>query len=156
MVRSPPWRPLSISLRYFNACVAADASIGEIWEQTYNLILLVIAAALGRRGPVKVFGMDYLTPGRHGHPRLRPRRRLGHCPPARPRPSRNQAAPSDAVNLGSGTGSSVNEVPAVTAAVSGKPSTSTPLVSPATPTAVVADNTYAKRCSLATFTTIWI
>ena len=53
----------SISLRYFNAAgAAADASIGETWEQTHNLIPLVIAAALGRRGPVKVFGTDYPTP----------------------------------------------------------------------------------------------
>ncbi|MBK8160891.1 MAG: UDP-glucose 4-epimerase GalE [Rhodospirillaceae bacterium] len=50
------------ALRYFNAAGAADADgIGEAHEPETHLIPLVIAAALGQRGPVQVFGEDYAT-----------------------------------------------------------------------------------------------
>lgn len=51
------------SLRYFNAAGAAlDAQIGEDWSMTLNLVPLVMKAALGRAPVLKVFGTDYPTP----------------------------------------------------------------------------------------------
>jgi len=52
-----------ISLRYFNAAGAhPDGDIGEVWDRAQNLIPLVMKAAMGRSGPLKVFGADYPTP----------------------------------------------------------------------------------------------
>jgi len=51
------------AFRYFNAAGAAvDGSIGEDHEPETHLIPLAIAAALGRRPALKVFGKDYPTP----------------------------------------------------------------------------------------------
>ncbi|WP_026370892.1 UDP-glucose 4-epimerase GalE [Kallotenue papyrolyticum] len=51
------------SLRYFNAAGAwPDASMGEDWRITLNLIPLVMKAALGVIPRVQVFGTDYPTP----------------------------------------------------------------------------------------------
>lgn len=51
-----------ISLRYFNAAGASlDNVIGEDWNVTMNLIPLVMKAALGKVPSVKVFGIDYPT-----------------------------------------------------------------------------------------------
>ena len=51
------------SLRYFNAAGAdADGEIGEDHDPETHLIPLAIHAALGRRGPVSIFGTDYPTP----------------------------------------------------------------------------------------------
>jgi UDP-glucose 4-epimerase len=53
----------SVSLRYFNAAGAwPDGSIGEDWTVTINLVPLLVKPALGRRGPLEVFGADYPTP----------------------------------------------------------------------------------------------
>ena len=53
----------SVSLRYFNAAGAsADASIGEDWSMSQNLVPLVMRAILGFSGPLNVFGNDYPTP----------------------------------------------------------------------------------------------
>ena len=53
----------AIALRYFNAA-GADPSglIGEAHEPETHLIPLAIAAALGRRPPLTVFGNDFDTP----------------------------------------------------------------------------------------------
>jgi UDP-glucose-4-epimerase GalE len=52
----------SVSLRYFNAAGASrDARIGEDWTVTGNLIPLVMKAALGRVPVLQVFGTDYPT-----------------------------------------------------------------------------------------------
>jgi UDP-glucose 4-epimerase len=52
-----------MSLRYFNvAGAAADGSLGEEHDPETHLIPLLLLAALGRRGPVTVFGTDYPTP----------------------------------------------------------------------------------------------
>jgi UDP-glucose 4-epimerase len=52
-----------VALRYFNvAGAAADGSLGEGHDPETHLIPLVLLAALGRRGPVTVFGTDYPTP----------------------------------------------------------------------------------------------
>ena len=53
----------SVSLRYFNAAGAsADSRIGEDWRQSLNLIPLVMKATLGKAPTVRVFGDDYPTP----------------------------------------------------------------------------------------------
>lgn len=51
------------AFRYFNAAGAsADATIGEDHNPETHLIPLVIAAALGQRENIKIFGTDYDTP----------------------------------------------------------------------------------------------
>ena len=51
------------AFRYFNAAGAsADGAIGEDHSPETHLIPLAIAAALGRRPPLQVFGTDYPTP----------------------------------------------------------------------------------------------
>jgi UDP-glucose-4-epimerase GalE len=51
------------ALRYFNAAgAAADDGIGEAHACETHLIPLVIETALGKRGPVNIFGTDYPTP----------------------------------------------------------------------------------------------
>jgi len=51
------------ALRYFNASGASlDNTIGEDWTRTYNLIPIVMKAALGKAPSVTVFGTDYSTP----------------------------------------------------------------------------------------------
>jgi len=53
----------SASLRYFNAAGAdPDGRLGEDHRPETHLIPLVIDAALGRRGPLDIFGTDYPTP----------------------------------------------------------------------------------------------
>lgn len=53
----------SVRLRYFNAAGAAlDGSNGEDPRGAANLIPIVLSAALGRRGPVTINGIDYETP----------------------------------------------------------------------------------------------
>ena len=57
------WGMRSVSLRYFNAAgAAADGSIGEDWSFSQNLVPLIMKAILGRRPPLQVFGTDYPTP----------------------------------------------------------------------------------------------
>jgi UDP-glucose 4-epimerase len=51
------------SLRYFNAAGAAeDGSLGEAHDPETHLIPLALAAAMGARPPLEVFGDDYDTP----------------------------------------------------------------------------------------------
>jgi UDP-glucose-4-epimerase GalE len=53
----------STSLRYFNAAGAAsDATLGEDWAVTLNLVPLVMKSLLGRRPPLQLYGTDYPTP----------------------------------------------------------------------------------------------
>lgn len=53
----------SVSLRYFNAAGASDdATIGENWDLSQNLVPRVMKALLGASGPLQVFGNDYPTP----------------------------------------------------------------------------------------------
>jgi UDP-glucose-4-epimerase GalE len=53
----------SVNLRYFNAAGASeDASIGENWDFSQNLVPRVMKAILGASGPLQVFGNDYPTP----------------------------------------------------------------------------------------------
>jgi UDP-glucose 4-epimerase len=109
-----------MSLRYFNAAGASlDAAIGEDFAQSLNLVPLVMKATLGLRPPVQVFGTDFPTPDgtavrdyihvedlADGHLRA-----LDHL---------ESGGASAAVNLGTGTGSSVREVIETTEQLSGK------------------------------------
>jgi UDP-glucose 4-epimerase len=53
----------SVCLRYFNAAGADESGeIGEAHSPETHLIPIVLEAALGRRGPVSIFGEDYATP----------------------------------------------------------------------------------------------
>lgn len=53
----------SVALRYFNAAGADPGGrLGEDHDPETHLIPLVLAAAAGRRPPLKVFGDDYDTP----------------------------------------------------------------------------------------------
>jgi UDP-glucose 4-epimerase len=52
----------SAILRYFNAAGAdPDLETGELHEPETHLVPLVILAALGMTGPIKIFGNDYNT-----------------------------------------------------------------------------------------------
>jgi UDP-glucose 4-epimerase len=53
----------SVNLRYFNAAGASDdATIGENWDLSNNLVPRVMKAILSASGPLQVFGNDYPTP----------------------------------------------------------------------------------------------
>jgi UDP-glucose 4-epimerase len=50
------------ALRYFNACGAGNnATLGEDHKPESHLIPLVIQAAMGKRGEIKIYGTDYET-----------------------------------------------------------------------------------------------
>jgi UDP-glucose-4-epimerase GalE len=100
----------SVSLRYFNAAGAwLDGSIGEDWTITINLVPLVMKAALGQSGPLKVFGTDY--PTRDGTA-IRDYVHVVDLADAHKRALEylEQGGSSTVVNLGTGVGSSVFEV----------------------------------------------
>lgn len=108
-----------MALRYFNAAGSdPDGVLGEDHDPETHLIPLVIDAALGTRGAVTVFGTDYDTPDgtcvrdyihvtdlADAHVRG-----IGHL---------LDGGESMALNLGTGTGYSVNEVIAEVAKRSG-------------------------------------
>ena len=51
------------ALRYFNACGAGfDCTLGEDHRPESHLIPLIVAAAMGLREDIKIFGTDYPTP----------------------------------------------------------------------------------------------
>ena len=133
-----------MSLRYFNASGASsDGVIGEDFTVTLNLVPLVMKATLGLRPAVQVFGTDFPTPDgtavrdyshvedlANGHLRA-----LEHL---------EGGGDSGAVNLGTGTGSSVLEVVGMTERVSGRTVPYTEVGRrPGDPSAVWADNRHA-------------
>lgn len=109
------------ALRYFNAAGAhEDASLGEDWTDATNLIPLVMKAVLQRGPPIRVLGTDYPTPDGTavrdyvhvvdlavGHVLALERLAQGPAPIV--------------VNLGTGRGSSVQEVIDATERISGLP-----------------------------------
>jgi UDP-glucose 4-epimerase len=100
----------SVSLRYFNAAGAsADGRIGEDWTYTLNLVPLVMKAALGRIPSVSVFGTDYDTPDGTA---IRDYVHVEDLADAHLRALEYLEAGerTTAINLGTGTGSSVREV----------------------------------------------
>jgi UDP-glucose-4-epimerase GalE len=99
-----------MSLRYFNASGAsADAVIGEDPNVTLNLVPLVMKAALGLRPPVQVFGTDFPTPDGTA---VRDYIHVEDLADAHVLALEHLQAGgrSAAVNLGTGTGSSVKQV----------------------------------------------
>jgi UDP-glucose-4-epimerase GalE len=110
----------SVSLRYFNAAGAStDSRIGEDWTQSLNLIPLVMKATLGKRPPVQVFGNDYPTPDGTC---IRDYIHVDDLADAHVKSLGYLAGggPSTAVNVGTGTGSSVMEVIEATERITGR------------------------------------
>ncbi len=131
----------SVSLRYFNAAgAAADGRIGEDWTVTLNLVPLVMKAALGRILAVSVFGTDYPT---HDGTAVRDYVHVDDLADAHVRALEHLAegGATTAVNLGTGTGSSVREVIDTARDVSGVdiPTHDAPR-RPGDPVAVYGDN----------------
>jgi UDP-glucose 4-epimerase len=136
----------SVSLRYFNAAGASDdGRLGEDWHGAVNLIPLVIEAALGRGPAVQILGTDYPTSDgtairdyihvldlADAHLRA-----LDHL---------RRGGASDVLNVGTGVGSSVQEVIASTAAIAGRavPTIVAPR-RPGDPPAIWADSSRAER-----------
>jgi UDP-glucose 4-epimerase len=110
----------SVSLRYFNAAGAdPEGRIGERHEPETHLVPLVMQAASGRRGAVKVFGDDYDTPDGTG---IRDYVHVEDLCQAHLQAA-EYLARGDATaqfNLGSGNGCSVRQVIAAAEAVSGR------------------------------------
>jgi len=111
----------SVSLRYFNAAGASfDGRIGEDWTYSINLIPLAMKALLLGDRRLQVFGDDYDTPDGTC---IRDYIHVDDLADAHLKALDHLAAggESTAVNLGTGTGSSVLDVIRATEAVAGKP-----------------------------------
>jgi UDP-glucose-4-epimerase GalE len=111
----------SVSLRYFNAAGASlDNAIGEDWSNAANLIPLVMKATLGRQGPVQVFGADYPTTDGTC---VRDYIHVDDLADAHVRALQYlfDGGATTALNVGTGTGSSVLDVIRTTERVSGRP-----------------------------------
>ena len=107
------------SLRYFNAAGAStDSVIGEDWSSTTNLVPLVMRAALTDVGPVEVFGTDFDTPDGSG---VRDYIHVEDLAEAHLAALRYLEADGEnlTVNLGTGNGTSVLEILAMTAEIHG-------------------------------------
>ena len=110
-----------VSLRYFNAAGASsDGVLGENWDMSTNLLPLVMKAALGASGPVKVFGNDYPTPDGTG---VRDYIHVEDLAIAHAKAVDHLTAGRDNVtlNLGTGRGVSVMEIIRETESALGQP-----------------------------------
>jgi UDP-arabinose 4-epimerase len=108
------------ALRYFNAAGAdPDGEIGEDHEPETHLIPLVLRAALGRGGPIEIYGTDYPTPDGTA---IRDYLHVSDLADAHLRALSHLAAGGDsaALNLGTGKGSSVREVIAAVERIGGR------------------------------------
>jgi UDP-glucose 4-epimerase len=135
-----------IALRYFNAAgAAADGSIGEDSTISLNLIPLAMRAALGQIPALRVFGSDYPTPDGTA---IRDYVHVVDLADAHVRALQvlRDGGASEVINLGTGQGSSVLDVVAVTKRASGI-DFPVDLVArrPGDPVAVYADNRRAAR-----------
>lgn len=111
----------AVALRYFNAAGAdAEGEIGEDHDPETHLVPLLIEAALGRRGPVDVFGVDYPTPDGTA---VRDFVHVADLADAHVRALTwlLDGGEGIALNLGTGEGHSVREVAATVARVGGRP-----------------------------------
>lgn len=110
----------SVSLRYFNAAGAsADGAIGEDWTHSLNLVPIVMKATLGHRPPVQVFGADYPTPDGTC---IRDYIHVEDLADAHAKALTYLAAggATEALNVGTGLGSSVFDVIRATERISGR------------------------------------
>jgi UDP-glucose 4-epimerase len=121
-----------------------DASIGEDWTLTLNLIPLVMKAALGKAPQIRVFGTDYPTPDGTA---IRDYIHVldladAHIKALEFLQTNDQ---SEVFNLGTGHGSSVQEILTTAKRISG---VNIPIKytdrRPGDPVAVYADNTKAR------------
>ena len=109
-----------VSLRYFNAAGAdPEGEIGERHEPETHLVPLVLAAAIGERPQVEIYGTDYPTPDGTA---IRDYIHVQDLAEAHLRALEHLGAggQSAALNLGTGRGHSVREVIRAAEAVSGK------------------------------------
>jgi UDP-glucose-4-epimerase GalE len=109
------------ALRYFNAAGAdPDNEIGEDHEPETHLIPLVIAAALGKRSHVNVYGSDYPTPDGTA---IRDYIHVADLAAAHVQALEKLQTATDNLflNLGTGQGYSVREVISMVEQVSGRP-----------------------------------
>ena len=136
----------SVALRYFNAAGAsADARIGEDSPRPLNLVPLAMLAALGKVPKLSVFGTDYPTPDGTC---IRDYIHVDDLADAHVRALDHLAGGGEtcALNVGTGTGSSVLEVVDGAKRVSG---VDIPVEltdrRPGDPSAVWADNTRVRE-----------
>ena len=111
----------SVSLRYFNAAGASfDGRIGEDWTYSFNLIPLAMKAVLLDDYELKVFGDDYDTPDGTC---IRDYIHVEDLADAHVKALTylGNGGESTAVNVGTGTGSSVFDVINAAAAIAGRP-----------------------------------
>ena len=111
----------SVSLRYFNAAGASfDGRIGEDWTYSFNLIPLAMKAVLLNDHQLKVFGDDYDTPDGTC---IRDYIHVEDLADAHVKALTylGNGGESTAVNVGTGTGSSVFDVINAAAAVAQRP-----------------------------------
>lgn len=109
------------SLRYFNAAGADEnGEIGELHEPETHLIPLALSAAAGTAPALQVFGSDYPTPDGTC---VRDYIHVNDLASAHVKALEHLAAgkPSFALNVGTGTGVSVQEVISAVERVTGKP-----------------------------------
>lgn len=136
----------SVSLRYFNAAGAAmDGSLGEDWTHTLNLIPVAMKALLGKGPNLRIFGTDYPTPDGTA---IRDYIHVDDLADAHLRSLDYLAAGGStaAVNLGTGTGSSVREVLAAAERAAGRPVPAEEAPRrPGDPVALWADNSRARE-----------
>lgn len=114
----------SVCLRYFNAAGAdPDGGLGEDHDPETHLIPLAVEAALGRRGPLSVFGADYPTPDGtavRDYVHVQDLAQAHVAALRRMERGGAEGACSEAFNLGLGQGYSVAQVLAAVEAVSGR------------------------------------
>lgn len=112
------WGLGAISLRYFNAAgAAADGSLGEDHSPEVHLIPLVLQVALGQREKIQVFGVDYPTPDGSC---IRDYIHVEDLAEAHLRAIEGlDGGRMEALNVGTGSGSSVQDVIAAARMVTG-------------------------------------
>lgn len=116
--RTTPMR--HVSLRYFNAAGAADdATLGEDWRHSQNLMPHVMKALLGRGPALKVFGNDFPTPDGTG---VRDYIHVEDLADAHVAALDHLARGGESAtcNVGTGRGTSVLEIIAATERITGK------------------------------------
>ena len=99
---------------------SADAAIGEDWNCSQNLIPLTMKAILGKRPPLQVFGTDYPTPDGTA---IRDYIHVDDLADAHVQALDHLAAggATVALNVGTGVGSSVQEVIDAAERITGRP-----------------------------------